>query len=153
MSTYAPNLINNLISFLRYDEKSNQVPFQHVYKIINEGPSHTNKPTKIEIYFPVDMITLTNEKDLNIGGNVCKESGYSESFETGSPSEDYTNAKSCDTVRCVTYECNIDAGWEINTPKEIEMDFVFDGKKASEDTDNFNYAIFSNIRINGEKGT
>ena len=135
---------------LRYDEKANEVEFQHIYEIRNEGPSHTNKETKIELSFPKDMITL--KKVPYIGGNICKESGSSGSFETGSPWQDYTNAKSCDTVQCMTYVCTVALGWEINTPKSIDMNFVFDGKKASEDTDNFDYAIFSSIRLNGDKG-
>ena len=138
----------------RYEEKN--VEFKHVYEITNEGPSYTNKPTRIDISFPNDMITLDPRfGNPKVGDTICQKSGSSGSFQTGIPLQDYsyTNAKSCDTVQCMTYVCTVAPGWEINTPKSIDMNFVFDGKKASEDTDNFDYAIFSSIRINGEKGT
>ena len=139
-----------MIASFRYNDAKN-VSFAHVYEITNEGPSHTNKPTKIEISFPKEMITLIGEPKVREGDTICKKSKSFGSFETGIPLEDYTNAKTCDNANCMTYECTIDE-WAVNSPKRIEMEFVFNGKKASENTDNFNYAIFSSIRINGERG-
>ena len=102
------------------------------------------------------MITLDPRfGNPKVGDTICQKSGSSGSFQTGIPLQDYsyTNAKSCDTVTCMTYACDIPAGWEANTRKIIDLKFVFNGEKAKEDTDNFDYAIFSSIRINGEKGT
>ena len=96
------------------------------------------------------MISL--EEVPKLGETDCQKSGSSGSFETGTPWEDYTNAQSCDTVNCMTYECTIPAGWEINSAQAMKMRFKFNGKKASENTDFFSYAIFSSIRINDEKG-
>ena len=102
------------------------------------------------------MITLDPRfGNPKVGDTICQKSGSSGSFQTGIPLQDYsyTNAKSCDTVTCMNYACDIPAGWEANTRKIIDLKFVFNGEKAKEDTDNFDYAIFSSIRINGEKGT
>ena len=101
------------------------------------------------------MITLDPRfGNPKVGDIVCQKSGSSGSFQTGIPLQDYsyTNVKSCDTVTCMNYACDIPAGWEANTRKIIDLKFVFNGEKAKEDTDNFDYAIFSSIRINGERG-
>lgn len=130
-----------------YNEED--ITLQHVYEIINQGPSPSTENTTFDFYIPQDSL-LTNIKID--GGASCKDKGVTGMFKTNAPESRYSNPICCSNRKCKSYQCQIPNNWLKNDKKIFTIEMKFQSSEALKQEHKFdNFAIFSHLRIKGDE--
>ena len=121
--------------------------FVQSFKIKNQGPSFTNKPTNVKFFIPKtqDVIKLGNfthdESTIN-----CTD----QAFQGGFKPEERTphHQLVCnDASDCVVKECQIQAGMKKDEEKEFKIRLIFERSKATNAT---TFVVTTGARIDND---
>ena len=132
--------------FFRFGNQT--VSFTHKYTLTNAGPSPTIGTKSILIYIPKKENIKNEVKSLGNGITCTTKTTTGEEIEIGATTK---NAISCENSECVHYECIIDAGWEKDDNKVINIDMNFLGEDVDpDDFSDFTYVTAAQIDGKGK---
>ena len=130
-----------------YDEDK-PLEIKHSFKVQNQGPSFTHKPTNVTFFIPkTNQIKLANFSTND--STICtlfNSTQFQGSFQA--KGQKPPNQMVCkDGSKCVVMECQIQAGMKKDEEEEFKIGLTFQRSKATNDT---NFVVTTGARIDDQ---
>ena len=124
------------------------LPFVQSFKIKNQGPSFTNKPTKVKFFIPKtqNFIRLGNftHNETTID---CTDQEFQDGFKPEERTSHHHQLVCNDASDCVVKECQIQAGMKKDEEKEFKIRLIFERSKATNAT---TFVVTTGARIDND---
>ena len=120
--------------------------FVHTFKLINQGPSYTNKEKVIKFFFPNS--TMTSIKPPKLSNETCDVKILkSTDVDVSIPTEG--NPVSCFNHQCLVFTCTIPRYWKKSEEKAFDLEIDFDPKQVKE-VEETTFSIYSFVAIDNQ---
>ena len=125
------------------------LPFVQSFKIKNQGPSFTNKPTKVKFFIPKtqNFIKLGNFTTHDESTIDCTDQEFQGGFQPEERTSHHHQLVCNDASDCVVKECQIQAGMKKDEEKEFIIRLIFERSKATNDT---TFVVTTGARIDND---
>ena len=134
-----------LDTYLHFRYREHNIEFDHTFTLINQGPSYTNEPKTLFLFFPKsNLVSLKS----NISELCAKHSATPNTLDNPIPEE--KNSIGCGSKPCLVFQCTIPKNWPKDQDYTFELNAEFNATVANE-VEESDFSIYTMISMDDQE--
>ena len=134
-------------SALGYGEED--LPFTQTFVVINQGPSFTKEPSRVQFFIPVikDFVAMSSF-NTNLPDPDCINASFEDDFQLKEKHNHHQLF--CQRGNCLVKECTIPFGWDKGDRTDFNITLIFNATKANTMNETNKFSVITGAKIPGK---